>query len=85
MACSHHLCPPPPPLVLLQIGLIDYGQSKRLPDAYRAAFARLVLALDGGKPEAISEALGGLGVVTDRDDVPLRAELATGMFDTRGK
>ena len=25
-----------------KVGLIDYGQSKRLPDSYRAAFAQLV-------------------------------------------
>ena len=34
-----------------RIGLIDYGQSKRLPDSYRAAFARLVLALCDGNDQ----------------------------------
>eukprot|EP00887_Chlorella_sp_A99_P006757 scaffold3.g6757.t1 len=57
-----------------KIGLIDYGQSKQLPEAYRAGFARL-----------ISAALGALGVVTDRQDAGLRSKLAVGMFDTRGK
>lgn len=27
------------------VGLLDYGQSKQLPDTERVAFARLVLAL----------------------------------------
>lgn len=67
-----------------KIGLIDYGQSKRLPDAYRAAFARLVLALERRQPAAISAALDALGVVTARDDQPVKAELARGMFDTLG-
>ena len=31
-----------------KVGLIDYGQSKQLPDAYRAAFAMLVLAIGRG-------------------------------------
>ena len=30
-----------------KIGLIDYGQSKRLPEPYRAAFAQLVLQVGG--------------------------------------
>lgn len=34
-----------------KIGLIDYGQSKRLPDSDRAAFAHLVLAMDRGDQE----------------------------------
>ena len=71
-----------------KIGLIDYGQSKQLPDSYRAAFAQLVLALARRDEQAISTALRGVGVVTDRDapgDAPLRTKLAVGMFDTRGK
>lgn len=126
-----------------KIGLIDYGQSKRLPDAYRAAFAQLVrrlgaraeqgqfaaprcappahpagsipvfpppphvqpmllpcqgvtpacarapppqvLAMDGGDEGAISAALDRIGVVTPREDAPLKARLAYSMFDTRGK
>ena len=79
-----------------RIGLIDYGQSKRLPDGYRAAFARLVLALEargkGGHGSAaaadadavVSLALDGIGVVTAGDDVGVKAELARGMFDTAG-
>lgn len=69
-----------------RIGLIDYGQSKRLPDEYRASFARLILKLGNGKPEEeqISKALDELGVVTERDDTSLKAQMARGMFDTSG-
>lgn len=67
------------------IGLIDYGQSKRLPDPYRAAFARLVVAIARRDDPAIAAGLDGLGVVTDRDDVPLKATMAVGMFDTSGR
>lgn len=68
-----------------KIGLIDYGQSKRLPDSYRGAFARLVVALDNGDEDAVCAALDKLGVVTERDDRPVKAEMARGMFDTSGK
>ena len=71
--------PPPPPAPA------PAGQSKRLPDPYRAGLAHLILALDGGKEGEVSAALGGVGVVTERDDVPMRAKMATAMFDTRGK
>ena len=35
--------------------------------------------------QEVSDALGHLGVVTERGDVALRAKMAVGMFDTRGK
>jgi hypothetical protein len=35
--------------------------------------------------ESISKALADLGVRTERDDIPIRAEMARGMFDTCGK
>lgn len=38
-----------------------------------------------GKPDAVSQALGELGVVTERHDPDVRTEMAYGMFDTRGK
>lgn len=68
-----------------RIGVIDYGQSKRLPDWERAQFARLILALDSGNERAVSKALDNLGVVTERDDTEIKAEMARGMFDTTGK
>ncbi|KAL4431977.1 hypothetical protein ABPG77_000244 [Micractinium sp. CCAP 211/92] len=68
-----------------KIGLIDYGQSKRLPDSYRAAFARLVTELGSGDEQKIAAALGSLGIVTEREEPRLQAKLAYGMFDTSGK
>jgi predicted unusual protein kinase regulating ubiquinone biosynthesis (AarF/ABC1/UbiB family) len=68
-----------------RIGVIDYGQSKKLPDWERAQFARLILALDDGDEKAVSKALDNLGVVTERDDTEIKAEMARGMFDTTGK
>ncbi|KAG2426342.1 hypothetical protein HXX76_013099 [Chlamydomonas incerta] len=68
-----------------RVGLLDYGQSKQLPDEQRRGFAELVLALNKGRPAEISAALGKLGVVTEKDDPGLRSEMAYGMFDTRGK
>ncbi|GLI59949.1 hypothetical protein VaNZ11_002002 [Volvox africanus] len=68
-----------------RVGLLDYGQSKQLPDEKRMAFAELVLALNRGHASEISAALGDLGVVTERKDPDIRTEMAYGMFDTRGK
>jgi len=68
-----------------RIGVIDYGQSKNLPDWERAQFARLILALDSENETAVSKALDNLGVVTERDDIEIKAEMARGMFDTTGK
>ncbi|GIL83202.1 hypothetical protein Vretifemale_12058 [Volvox reticuliferus] len=68
-----------------RVGLLDYGQSKQLPDEKRRAFAELVLALNRGRAGEISAALGDLGVVTERNDPEIRTEMAYGMFDTRGK
>ncbi|GIL52831.1 hypothetical protein Vafri_8592 [Volvox africanus] len=68
-----------------RVGLLDYGQSKQLPDEKRRAFAELVLALNRGRASEISAALGDLGVVTERKDPEIRTEMAYGMFDTRGK
>lgn len=65
--------------------MIDYGQSKQLPDGYRAAFARLIVALDAGDVNQISEALDRMGVETERDDRAVKKEMAIGMFDTSGK
>lgn len=46
------MSPPPTTFTGGKIGLIDYGQSKQLPDAYRAAFAQLVRCpLCGASPQ----------------------------------
>ena len=65
--------------------MIDYGQSKQLPEEARLAFARLVVAMDRESKPQISAALWALGVETPRDDEALRAQMAQGMFNTTGK
>lgn len=42
------------------MGLIDYGQSKQLPEEARLAFARLVCAMDEGSKPDINAAVRGL-------------------------
>lgn len=71
-----------------KIGLIDYGQSKQLPDTERLAFAALLLELAKGKkdikPEVVAERLADLGLRFERHDNPrLIAKMAFGMFDTQ--
>ena len=69
-----------------RIGLIDYGQSKKLPDRYRLPFAKMVLALERKDDAEICQALDRLGVETTGrvDDQRLKARIAWGMFDTEG-
>lgn len=68
------------------MGLIDYGQSKKLTDSLRVRFARLVLAMHSGDSCAVASALRGLGIETQRQGEPETvAKLAYSMFDTRGK
>jgi hypothetical protein len=70
-----------------KIGLLDYGQSKQLPDAERLAFAALLLELAGGsraaQPERVAGALQGLGLRFARTDARLMTRMAFGMFDTQ--
>ena len=68
-----------------RIGLLDYGQSKQLPDDSRLAFAELVLALRSGDNPRISAAMYGLGVITEKGAEATRCKMAYGMFDTRGR
>lgn len=69
-----------------RIGLIDYGQSKKLPDRYRLPFAKMVLALEKKDDAEICGALDRLGVETTGkvDDQNIKARIAWGMFDTEG-
>ncbi|MEW5318649.1 MAG: hypothetical protein WDW38_009856 [Sanguina aurantia] len=67
------------------IGLLDYGQSKQLPDTHRLAFARLIVALHKANKAGVSSALDDMGVVTALNDTEIRTRMAYGMFDTRGK
>ena len=70
-----------------RIGLLDYGQSKQLPDAERLAFAALVLELAGGPrgvhQERVTGAVEALGLRFARRDPKLITRMAFGMFDTR--
>lgn len=58
-------CPPPPPAgnILVgaggRVGLLDYGQSKQLPDEQRMAFAELVVALHKWVPAVQRAAVQG--------------------------
>lgn len=71
-----------------RIGLIDYGQSKQLPEAERLAFAALLLELGKDRaavrPAAVAARLRDLGLRFERsDDEALMTKMAFGMFDTR--
>ncbi len=68
-----------------RIGLLDYGQSKQLPEKSRLAFAELVLALKSGDNPRISAAMYDLGIITEKGAEEIRCKMAYGMFDTRGK
>lgn len=68
-----------------KVGLLDYGQSKKLPDDERLGFASLILALGDGDPERVSDAMWNLGIVTDKNDPKLRTKMAYDMFDTAGE
>jgi aarF domain-containing kinase len=71
-----------------RIGLIDYGQSKQLPEAERLAFAALLLELGRERrdvrPAAVARCLADLGLRFERsDNEALMTKMAFGMFDTR--
>lgn len=68
-----------------RVGLLDYGQSKQLPDESRLAFAELIRNLDIGDHEDIAASLKHVGVRLEEGDVALQARMAYGMFDTRGR
>ncbi|KAK9908263.1 hypothetical protein WJX75_005060 [Coccomyxa subellipsoidea] len=71
-----------------RIGLIDYGQSKQLPEAERLAFAALLLELGRERrdvrPADMARCLADLGLRFERsDNEALMTKMAFGMFDTR--
>lgn len=69
---------------LLQVGLLDYGQTKRLPEPLRLQYARLVLALNERDELAITDAFRALGIRTEKPpDVHSFSNMAGLMFDTR--
>ena len=80
-------------------GLLDFGQSKQLTEASRLAFGRLILALAAAgraplmgvrsalsprQQAEIAARLHDIGIRTADGPVGLRAQMAYGMFDTRG-
>lgn len=69
------------------MGLIDYGQSKQLPQPARLGFARLVLEMARGRKQAdavvLADRLREMGLRFTNDDNPrIQAMMAFGMFDT---
>ncbi|KAK9811448.1 hypothetical protein WJX72_004052 [[Myrmecia] bisecta] len=68
-----------------KIGLLDYGQSKQLPEHSRLVFARLILALAREDEAGIVRAIGDLGIVLEKGEDATKAKMSYGMFDTRGK
>lgn len=67
-----------------RIGLIDYGQSKKLPDRYRLPFAKMILALEQKDNSKICRAMQELNIETSEGDEAVKARIAWGMFDTEG-
>lgn len=70
-----------------RVALLDYGQSKQLPETDRLAFARLVLTMEKGYQRAdgptVAKALHELGLRFSKDDIDIQKKMAYGMFDTR--
>lgn len=68
-----------------KVGLLDFGQSKQLPEDARIAFAQLVHSMDVEDKHGIADAIKTLGIQLERDDLDMEARMAYGMFDTRGR
>ena len=70
-----------------RVALLDYGQSKQLPEEDRLAFARLILTMDRGYAKAdaadVARAMHDLGLRFSKDDATILKKMAYGMFDTR--
>ncbi|KAK9826471.1 hypothetical protein WJX81_002686 [Elliptochloris bilobata] len=72
-----------------RMGLLDFGQSKQLPERERLAFAALIAELARGRrgpgaarPEKVLARLSALGLRFERQDARLATRMAFGMFDT---
>ena len=64
-----------------ELGLIDFGQCKRLSVSERAAVARLVVAVSDDRPDQeIADAFRGLGVKTRKDSTEFLSKFAKLMF-----
>eukprot|EP00898_Chlorokybus_atmophyticus_P001086 jgi/Chlat1/1979/Chrsp158S02284 len=71
-----------------KVGLIDYGQTKRLPEKTRVAFAKLVLAMTQGNMTAVAKKFESLGIVMERPvsgDLSKFGRMVCNMFDTKGQ
>jgi len=64
-----------------ELGLIDFGQCKRLPLHSRVLVARLILSIADHKPdEEVANAFRSLGATTKKDSTKYLADLARLMF-----
>jgi aarF domain-containing kinase len=64
-----------------KIGLIDYGQCKRLTPTERVQIARLILSVANDEPdEMVALHFRGLGIRTKKDSTPFLAKFARLMF-----
>ena len=70
-----------------RVALLDYGQSKQLPEKERVAFAELLLAMAPGfrraDDRAVADRLLELGLRFSKDEPLTLKKMAYAMFDTR--
>ena len=70
-----------------RVALLDYGQSKQLPERERVAFASLLLAMAPGfrraDERAVADRLLELGLRFSKDEPLTLKKMAFAMFDTR--
>ena len=70
-----------------RIGLLDYGQSKQLPEHVRLSLARLMLELGRGqrraRPAVVARLLHDMGLRFSRPADDIQMMMAFGMFDSQ--
>lgn len=70
-----------------RVALLDYGQSKQLPEKERVTFAELLLAMAPGfrraDDRAVADRLLDLGLRFSKDEPLTLKKMAYAMFDTR--
>jgi len=67
------------------VGLLDYGQSKALDEHERLNFAKMIVALNQKDKHKVVQAMGSLGIVTEKQHVQSQCQHAYNMFDTLGE
>eukprot|EP00210_Caulerpa_lentillifera_P006027 g5760.t1 len=67
-----------------KIGLIDYGQSKKLTKDEIQSLGRLVIAMDKDDTPEICSSLDEMGIKMGSNDPLIKRKMAYNMFDTRG-